>query len=102
MEKGICCICGCYKDLTYEHIPPQGSGNSVNVKSYKFNYINVDNEYTLLENLNKHTFVNLIEGKKYTQHQRGYGIYGTCENCNNTIKSVYDREYVKLTNWVLN
>ena len=36
MEKGICCICGLYKNLTYEHIPPQGSGNSSNVKSYDY------------------------------------------------------------------
>lgn len=101
MEKGICCICGCYKNLTYEHIPPRGSGNSINVKSYKINYINVEDEDTLLENLNKHTFDNLIEGKKFKQHQRGFGIYGTCERCNNTIKALYDKEYIKLTNWVL-
>lgn len=102
MKKGICCICGCYKNLTYEHIPPRGSGNSENVKSYKINYINADDKDTLIENLNKQTFDNLIKGKKFEQHQRGFGIYGTCENCNNSIKAVYDKEYVKLTNWVLN
>lgn len=102
MEKGICCICGLYKNLTYEHIPPQGSGNSSNVKSYEINYINESNEEKLLENLDKHTFVNLIEGKKYKQHQRGFGIHGTCECCNNTIKAIYDKDYNNLTNWVLN
>lgn len=101
MEKGICCICGLYKNLTYEHIPPHGSGNSLNVKSYKFDYINVDNDEKLLENLNKHTFSNLIEGEKYKQHQRGFGLYGTCECCNNTIKAVYDKDYANLTNWIL-
>lgn len=101
MEKGICCICGCYKNLTYEHIPPRGSGNSKNVKSYKINYINVDDEDTLLENLNKPTFDDLTEGKKFEQYQRGYGLYRTCEDCNNSIKAVYDKEYIKLTKWVL-
>lgn len=101
VEKGFCCICGLEKNLTYEHIPPQGSGNSLNVKSYKLNYINAKDEENLLKNLGKHTFVNLIEGKKYKPHQRGFGIHGTCESCNSTIKAVYDKDYINLTNWML-
>lgn len=63
MEKGICCICGHYNNLTYEHIPPQGSGNSSIVKSYELEYFTADNEEKLLENLDKQIFTNLIEGK---------------------------------------
>ena len=101
MKKGICCICGHYNNLTYEHIPPQRSGNSSIVKSYELKYITADNEEKLLENLDKQTFDALIEGKKYKPHQRGFGIYGTCEYCNNSIKAVYDKDYINLTNWVL-
>lgn len=101
MEKGICCICGHYNNLTYEHIPPRGCGNSSIIKSYELKYITADNDEKLLENLNKQSFTNLIEGKKYKPHQRGFGVYGTCQYCNNSVKAVYDKDYINLTNWVL-
>ena len=102
MERGICRICGLEKELTYEHIPPRKSGNSAKVNAYNLDYLYVDSEKELLENLDKYTFIKLVEGKKYTkQHQQGFGIRGTCGRCNSTIKAVYDQEYINLTQWVL-
>ena len=33
MKKGICCICGEYKELTFEHIPPNKAFNYCRAKS---------------------------------------------------------------------
>lgn len=46
-KRGICCICGEEKELTYEHIPPKAAFNHFNLKLYDFySYVTQNNKNT--------------------------------------------------------
>lgn len=81
---GICHICGQTKELTEEHIPPRGAGNTKTVKFHTLNdFLHEDH----------------ISGKKqlsefkYQQSQGGFHIPTICKECNNNTGSFYAPAY---------
>jgi len=78
---GNCSICGCYKKLSFEHIPPKAAFNNKRVVSVKF------------ENIISLGPAEKIKGK--TQ-QRGAGAFTLCDKCNNDTGGWYGKDFV---NW---
>lgn len=75
-EYGICHICGEYKKLSYEHVPPETAFNNCRVKGWHpLNLINVSPQD--------------YDTQKYEQFQKGAGAYTLCERCNNTTGKWY-------------
>ena len=65
-HTGICHICGEYKKLTYEHIPPEAAFNSQRRK--------MSTVKELMENKKDNRAPWDIEGLKYKQFQQGTGF----------------------------
>ncbi len=88
MNKGICRICGEYKDLTFEHVPPKSVFNNApatiisGVELLK----SVSDDDRLPWEFNKNS------GKI---QQRGKGGYYLCAECNNKTGHWYAGEYKK-------
>lgn len=69
--SGFCRVCGTEDKLTYEHVPPQATGNDRSAKAYD-------------------AWLALLAGAdpqhppgRYQSHQRGVGGHVLCELCNN-------------------
>ena len=77
-EIGYCHICGCYGELSYEHIPPENALNSDKVIIYTGD-----------------DAVKRYKGEKsrYICRQQGMGKFSLCENCNNITGSWYVPQY---------
>lgn len=85
---GKCALCGIEGELTYEHIPPRAANNYHPVKTVVF---------TPGINPYQETIEQLpwdMDGMKYINQQKGYGLYTLCAQCNNNIGSWYASEYV--------
>lgn len=93
MKKGKCHICQKYKELTFEHIPPQKAFNSNRAKS-----IEGDEFLNLLSDENRMPWE--TEGLKYISKQRGMGMYSLCQNCNNLTGKYYGNEYIKFASTI--
>lgn len=93
MKKGICCICGEYKELTFEHIPPNKAFNYCRAKS-------IEGAELLKLITEKNRMPWETDGLKYVPKQRGMGIYSLCEKCNNITGSYYGTEYLKFANTI--
>ena len=78
---GYCAICGQYRKLTFEHIPPQKALNNTKV-----------NVYSLNEQLKR------SEGKpaKFNIQQKGMGKHSLCKECNNNTGSWYGLQYSEM------
>jgi len=76
-QKGICRLCGAYKKLTFEHIPPRSAFNE--------------------QPLVLQTLQNMLEGQSHTKFRRGLGEYSLCANCNNRTGAWYGKAFV---DWV--
>lgn len=85
---GNCHICGQYKKLTYEHIPPEAAFNSQRRKM------------STVEELMKGKTENRapwdIEGLKYKQFQQGTGFFTLCGECNSFTGAKYGGAYTAL------
>lgn len=85
-QFGICHICGQYKKLSYEHIPPKGSFNPLHQRLY-----------TVEELLNAPSTRNLppwdTSGLHYKSFQNGTGFFTLCEDCNNFTGAKYGGAY---------
>lgn len=81
LPKGFCNLCGRYRALNCEHVPPQASLN-------KYRYI----VCTADEYWNK-----LMKGQKIGKApvQGGHGIYSICEECNNWTGINYGKAFVQ-------
>ena len=79
---GICCICGQYKKLSFEHLPPRKAFNDQPVVLARF------------EELIGKNPSDSIKGKA---EQKGAGAYTICNKCNNDTGSWYGRSYIS---WV--
>ena len=77
----ICHICGLYKKLSFEHVPPEAAFNDRPVKEMR-------GEALSNANFDK------ITGKI---SQRGAGSYTLCESCNNNTGSWYGPAFVSWT-----
>lgn len=89
--RGICRICGEYKKLSFEHVPPGTTFNKQAVRLVKVDdFIEAEKcEDALPWELNK------VKG---TINQRGRGGYYICEKCNNDTGSWYGTHYKKFVN----
>lgn len=76
---GVCHVCGETKHLTFEHIPPQSSGNTAPVKQYT--------AAAMLDH--PAAFKGDFTGVKYRNSQRGIGGYTLCEDCNSYLGRNY-------------
>lgn len=89
---GKCKLCGKEKELTFEHVPPQKSFNSIAVKKYGPN--------------EAMKFIAGADGRMPWDMggpsgkivQKGSGDYYLCQQCNNDTGSWYMNEYVKFAN----
>jgi len=87
-EKGICLICGKEADLTFEHIPPQATGNTRKVLEYSgFNMLECNSNGTLN-----------TQGIRYKQNPRGAGSYALCGDCNSYVGAKYVKTYSDFIN----
>ena len=77
MQKGICRLCGVYKELSFEHIPPKKAFNN----------------YPLVFK----TISDLLNERSYTKYRRGMGDYSLCEDCNSRTGDWYAEAFIE---WV--
>lgn len=84
-HTGICHICGEYKKLTYEHIPPEAAFNSQRRK--------MSTVKELMENKKDNRAPWDIEGLKYKQFQQGTGFFTLCGECNSFTGAKYGVTY---------
>lgn len=82
-QYGICALCGEYKKLTYEHIPPKAAFNSSTVRSVTAEEIIGNNSRMPWE----------IDGLHYEQEQKGAGGYYLCEICNSNTGTWYGNDF---------
>ena len=73
-HKGICRLCGEYRDLTFEHIPPHSAFND---------------RYVVFQ-----TMQDMLQGYSHTKFRRGIGDYSLCESCNNLTGAWYGKAFV--------
>ena len=88
---GVCKICGKYKSLSFEHVPPQSSFNDEKVK-----IIQGDEALRSLTRTEKNPWE--LDGLKWKQQQLGKGGYFLCESCNSATGSWYIPEYDRFVN----
>lgn len=91
-DYGICHICGKEKKLTFEHLPPRKANNGNRAKAI------VGDELTkhISGNDKPWDFSNC----KYTNLQKGMGLYSLCQECNNNTGTNYADEYIKFANTI--
>ena len=79
-EKDYCNICGKLSKLTWDHVPPKSSGNSIEV--------NVNHLYSGIPTNNNYQ-------KRF---QSGIKYRSLCSECNNNILGKYDMSYKNFVN----
>ena len=77
-KKGHCHLCGEFKDLTFEHIPPKSANNDQPILIKKFEHL-----------FDKKSFV---YGKSIRSN-KGSGLYCFCKSCNNNTGTWYSRDF---------
>lgn len=90
---GYCAICGKYRELTFEHIPPKGAGNNSPSKIYALNDLLPANG-RIIPSLAHIDTINA----KYIDSQKGLGRKSLCAKCNNDTGSWYGDEYNAISN----
>ena len=89
-HPGICKICGQYKEMSPEHIPPKNAFNSARVKIYPF-------EEAIKTATGKDGRLPWdTEGLRGTIQQGGHKKYCICHSCNNNTGQWYMRSYTDL------
>jgi len=78
---GICCLCGSYGKLSFEHSPPSKAFNDDSVL------------YSRIQDWLVGGNPDALTGET---HQRGVGAYTLCESCNTKTGSWYGGAYVEL------
>lgn len=84
-----CAICRKKNLLTFEHIPPNKAFNNRRAR-----VISGDEIIRLIGEEDRKPWD--YTGLKYTQNQKGMGLYSLCSNCNNVTGSYYGGEYNKV------
>lgn len=77
-QEGICALCGEYKKLSFEHVPPQCAFNDKPIFIQKYEHLIDKNSYFF--------------GKKSISN-KGFGSYTLCESCNNNTGDWYGRDF---------
>lgn len=88
--RGKCRICGEYKKLSFEHVPPGATFNKQAVR-----LVNV-RDFIVAEKQDESTMPWELEKVKGRISQRGRGDYYICEKCNNDTGSWYGAHYKKM------
>lgn len=88
---GNCKLCGNYKKLTFEHVPPEKAFNSSAVKKF------TGDEAMKLMTGDDDRMPWDLSGLSGKIQQRGSGDYYLCEECNNNTGSWYMTEYVRFS-----
>lgn len=76
---GNCSLCGEYKKLSFEHVPPAAAFNNKPIYVQGHEHLIDKNSY--------------VFGKK-KRSNRGFGGYTLCESCNNNTGDWYARDFV--------
>ncbi|MCU0463422.1 MAG: hypothetical protein MUF38_02505 [Anaerolineae bacterium] len=76
-EMGVCCICGKFGELSFEHVPPKAAYNKDTIIEYQWE--------------------DVIRKRKVKPKvvQGGVGAFTLCQSCNNLTGSWYGGEYAK-------
>jgi hypothetical protein len=82
MIEGICCVCGDFGQLSYEHVPPEKAFNDGSM-------INLDVKHHLLEEISS----SVSQMRRQTA-RRGSGRYTLCQKCNDNTGAWYVPAYV--------
>ena len=81
-DDGICCLCGKYRKLTFEHIQPESCGN--NKRVFRFSLDDVIKNKIYMKN-------GKLRGVKIIQ--QGFGLRSICKSCNNYAGLHYINAY---------
>jgi hypothetical protein len=76
--EGTCALCGQFKKLSFEHVPPKSALNNKPIFIQTFDHIMDKNSR--------------VFGKKMTSN-KGFGGYTLCETCNNDTGDWYARDF---------
>lgn len=90
-----CRLCGKKALLTFEHVPPNGAGNSGKIR-----YVSANNLLQSLREDNSHMPWD-ISGCHSRERQNGKGGYYLCKSCNNNTGKWYAAEYVKFVRGII-
>jgi len=74
---GICRLCGNFKEMSFEHIPPKSAFND---------------QFVVFQ-----TMQNMLEGRGSQKFRRGIGKYSLCEDCNKKTGRWYGAAFVDWT-----
>ncbi len=77
--EGICHICGCEGELSFEHVPPRKAFNDSKLIKVAFG---------------KAFDIAAGDNPKGKQLQRGYGDYTLCQRCNNDTGTWYASKFI--------
>lgn len=77
LNTGRCRLCGQFKRLSFEHIPPKSAFNE-NQRLFQ-------------------TMQDLMEERPYSRFRKGIGSYSLCETCNNLTGGWYGEAFVHWT-----
>lgn len=91
-HPGKCKLCGEFKELTFEHVPPKKAFNSSAVKIISF-----EESLKLITGENQRMPWDTT-GLKGKIQQKGGGGYYLCRECNNNTGSWYVEEYTTFAN----
>lgn len=78
---GTCALCGKTIKLSFEHIPPRKFDNDEKVNIY-------------------HGDAFFRKNTKYSQEQKGFGLYSLCESCNSLTGSWYNKAFLDFANHI--
>lgn len=78
--EGNCALCGEFKKLSFEHVPPAAAFNNLPIFIQGHEHLADENSY--------------LYGKKMKSN-KGFGGYTLCEVCNNNTGSWYARDFVE-------
>jgi len=85
-HTGLCRVCGDFRALTFEHIPPRAAGNSRPARAFWSLQMATSDEPLAFPT------------RGWKPSQRGVGGYVLCAVCNNLVGTRYVPEYVHFAN----
>lgn len=89
-HPGICCVCGKSGNLTFEHIPPQKTNNTHQIKKIIDPIAFFEDEKEFNEKIK--------EVKFKLGNQKGMGDFTLCSHCNNYFGGQYANEFIPFYN----
>ena len=91
---GNCKLCGEYRKLTFEHVPPK--------KAFNNSRVHVLEGEDAIKTMSDGRMPWELLGIKYKHQQKGKGGYYLCEECNNKTGSWYANDYIQFVQSIWN